>query len=193
MTDEEFDRAMIAGSFAAIAREGWHGWSLAGVASEHGLDAARARARFATPASVLRGLGILADQAALGEPATESGAVTERLFDLMMRRIDVLQTHRAGVLALLSALPTDPGAALLLASESLNSMRWLLEAAGLPAHGMAGALRAQGLLGVWLWTMRAWRTDDSADLSATMAALDTTLARASTMAGWLPGGKREGE
>jgi hypothetical protein len=46
-------------------------------------------------------------------------------------------------------------------------------------------LRRKGLLGVWLWTLRAWERDDSADLAATMAALDTALARAGRAAQWL--------
>ena len=33
-------------------------------------------------------------------------------------------------------------------------------------------------MAVWLWTIRAWRSDESQDLSATMAALDAALRRA---------------
>jgi hypothetical protein len=104
-----------------------------------------------------------------------------------MRRLDVLQTHRAGVLALLRGLPTDPLTAAMLALETLNSMRWLLEAAGLEAHSPLGVVRAEGLMGVWLWTLRAWERDDTEDLSATMAALDAALARAGQIARALPG------
>ena len=43
----------------------------------------------------------------------------------------------------------------------------------------------KGLLAVWLWTIRTWRTDDSNDLSATMAALDVALQRAESTAEWI--------
>ena len=69
-----------------------------------------------------------------------------------MRRIDTLQAHRAGVLALLRALPADPPTALLLALATRRSMRWMLEAAGIPTRGIRGELRVKGLLAVWLWT-----------------------------------------
>ena len=51
----------------------------------------------------------------------------------------------------------------------------------------------KGLLAVWLWTIRAWRTDDSEDLSATMAALDAALRRAEQAAEWLGWRAREAE
>jgi hypothetical protein len=130
--------------------------------------------------------GVIADQAAIGETAAE-GPVRDRLFDMIMRRIDVLQAHRAGMLALLRHLPADPPAALLLTLLSRRSMDWLLAAAGVSTHGVRGMLRVKGLLAVWLWTVRAWQRDESEDLGPTMAALDTALQRAERAAGWLQG------
>ncbi len=57
-------------------------------------------------------------------------------------------------------------------------MGWMLEAAGIPAAGLRGRLRANGLVGVWLYTLRAWQDDASADLAGTMAALDKALDQA---------------
>jgi ubiquinone biosynthesis protein COQ9 len=183
MTDEEFDAALIGAGFAAIARHGWPRVSIASAAREAGLDLARARARVPNPAALLLRFGTLADKAALTGTPSVGGSEQERLFDLLMRRIDVLQAHRAGVLALLRALPMDPATALLLAAATLDSMRWLLEAAGTPGSGLDG----KGLLAVWLWTLRAWCADESADLSSTMATLDAALARAAQLARSLPG------
>ncbi len=114
--------------------------------------------------------------------------VRDQLFSLLMRRIDVLAAHRAGVLALLRAAPADPALALWLGCATRRSMRWMLEAAGVSTRGLRGELRVKGLVAVWLWTLRAWRADESADLAHTMAALDSALGRAERMAGWLGGG-----
>jgi ubiquinone biosynthesis protein COQ9 len=90
------------------------------------------------------------------------------------------------VLALLRALPAEPPIALLLALATRRSMRWMLQAAGvLPTSGVRGELRVKGLVAVWLWTIRAWRSDESQDLSATMSALDVALRRAESAAEWL--------
>ena len=61
-------------------------------------------------------------------------------------------------------------------------MGWMLEAAGLDSHGPAGLARIKGLTAVWVYTLRAWLKDDSADLAATMSALDRALDRADQVA-----------
>jgi AcrR family transcriptional regulator len=184
MDDDAFDRALIAAGFAQAAELGWRRVTIPGAARAAGLPLARARARFPSRAAMLLRFGRIADQAALAELATD-GTVRDRLFDLIMRRIDVLQAHRAGVLALLRALPCEPPTAVLLACATRRSLRWLGQAAGVELRGLRGELTLRGLVAVWLWTLRAWERDESADLSATMAALDQALARAEQAARWL--------
>ncbi len=133
--------------------------------------------------------GRLADQTALAGVTTE-GSVRDKLFDLLMSRFEAMQPHRLGIQALMRALPFEPMVALLLSCATKRSMRWMLQAAGVSATGLRGEVEVRGLLAVWLWVLRTWEKDDSNDLSATMAALDTALARAEQAAGWL-GGRRE--
>lgn len=189
MDDDAFDHALIGAWFALAADDGRRLPSVAAAAREAGLPLDRARARFASRASVLMRFGRIADQAALAAMAAD-GSVRDRLFDLIMRRIDALQEHRAGVNAVLGLLPACPPLALLMAVATERSMRWMLDASGVGTSGLAGHLRVRGLVGVWLWTVRAWRSDDSADLSATMAALDRALGHAERAAGWLGGPRR---
>jgi ubiquinone biosynthesis protein COQ9 len=184
MDDAEFDKALIAAAFQVAAEQGWRHVSVAASARAAGLPLAKARERFPNRAAVLLRFGRLADQAALAEAPAE-GTTRDRLFDLLMRRIDVLQAHRAGVVALLHALPSEPPTALLLALATRRSMRWMLDAAGVRPTGIRGELRVRGLVAVWLWTVRAWQSDASEDLSATMAALDTALRRAEQASEWL--------
>ena len=166
MDDAAFDRALIAAAFQIAAESGW--------------SAVNVAERFPGRVAILLRLGRMADQASLAE-APSDGPVRDRLFDLLMRRIDALQAHRAGVLALLRALPAEPPIALLLALATRRSMRWMLQAAGVPTSGVRGELRVKGLVAVWLWTIRAWRSDENQDLSA----LDAALRRAESAAEWL--------
>jgi AcrR family transcriptional regulator len=184
MDNAEFDAALVASAFALAAERGWSGVSVAQAARDAGLPLDRARRRFAGRCAVLLRFGSLADQAALAG-VTDEGSRRDRLFDILMRRIDFLQRHRAGVLALMRALPGEPATALALAAASLNSMGWMLEGAGISSRGLRGRLRRKGLLAVWLWTLRAWQGDESEDLSAVMAALDQALSRADAMESWL--------
>jgi hypothetical protein len=183
MTDQEFDSAIIESAFAIAAREGWAKVSVIGAARAKNLPLDKARLRFAGPNTILLRFGQHADALALAE-APKTGPARERLFDLLMRRFDALQTHRAGVLALLHGLPTDPATALLLATATAKSMGWMLEAAGVKTAGLSGLLATKGLVAVWLYALNAWQRDDSLDLSTTMAALDRALSRAEQAANW---------
>jgi hypothetical protein len=184
MDDTAFDKALIRSAFALAARDGWGAVSVGTAAREAALPLERARARFPGRDAILLTFGRLADQAALTGAATE-GSPRERVFDVVMRRFDALQEHRAGVRALLRALPAQPARALLLAAATASSMAWMLDGAGITATGIAGMLRVKGLTAVWFYTLYAWERDDSVDLSSTMAALDRALVRAEQVGQWL--------
>lgn len=192
MSDTEFDTALVTAAFRLAGEQGWRNVNVARAARDAGLSLAEARARFPSKAAVLLRFGRLADQAALTDAPSE-GSVRDKLFDLLMRRFDFLQSHRSGVQALLRSLPTDPPMALLLACASRRSMRWMLQAAGVTATGVRGELQVKGLVAVWLWAVRAWERDESADLSGTMAAVDTALQRAERVASWLHGHREASE
>jgi ubiquinone biosynthesis protein COQ9 len=184
MADTAFDTALIAAFLRLAGEQGWHRANVAAAARSADLSLAEARARFPSRAAVLKAFARMADQAAL-EGATTDGSVKDRLFDLMMRRFDALQAHRAGVVAVARGVVFEPPMLILMACLTRRSMRWMLQAAGVSTAGPLGELRIKGLMAVWLWTLRAWERDTSDDLSATMAALDNALTRADQMAGWL--------
>ena len=184
MDDAEFDRALIAAAFDLAAQRGWTRLRVADAARVAALPLGRARTRFPGKVAILLRFGRLADQAALAGSVAE-GSVKDRLFDMLMRRLDFLQAHRAGVLALLRALPADPPASVLLGMANLCSMRWMLDAAGVGGRFPLGALRAKALLAVWLWTVQAWQRDSTEDLAGSMAALDQALTRAEQIESWL--------
>ena len=180
------DAALLAGFWRALAATGWHGLSMRQVAAEAGTDTATLRRRFDSPHAMLLAHGRLVDAAVLEGTVPDPHATPrDRLFDVLMRRLDEMQPHRAGVARLLEDLPRSPLTALFLAPHLAASMAWMLEAAGLEASGPQGAARVQGLVLVWLATVRAWEKDESPDLSGTMAALDRALDQADRAARWL--------
>ena len=186
------DDAAIAGFWRVVAEHGWHGVTMRAVATEAGLEAAELRRRFAAPQSLLEAHGRAVDaEVVAGTVDDPSSTPRDRLFDVLMRRLDALAPHRAGVVRLWDDLPRTPLLGLWLAGQLPVSMAWMLEAAGLSGSGVKGALRVQGLGLVWLATLRAWAEDDGADLSATMAALDRALDQADRAARWLSLGETE--
>jgi hypothetical protein len=188
MEDTEFDTALVAAAFEQAALTGWRDLSVVEAARAAGLPLDRARASCPGPMAVLMRFGLIADQVALADVPSEP-LPRDRLFDLLMRRFDVLQQHRSGMLALLQYLPSDPGLALALSAATGRSMAWMLEAAGVPAAGLTGRLRVAGLVAVWMYALRAWKDDQSVDLASTMSALDKALDQAEKVSGALPSGR----
>ncbi|WP_428390499.1 TetR family transcriptional regulator [Lichenicoccus sp.] len=184
MDDAEFDSTLLRTAMTQAEALGWRRVTVTDAAREAGLPLDRARTRYPAPAFLLARVGLLADQAALAVDAG-TGSTREKLFDVLMRRFDVLQQYRAGLRTVLRALPLDPALALMLAAQAQTSMRWMAQTAGLDTTGIAGALRVAGVFGVWMQALRAWERDDSADLSGTMAALDRALDRAESFGRFL--------
>ena len=99
----------------------------------------------------------------------------DRLFDVMMRRYDALRAHRAALRALRRASKRDPLLALALARPAKRSLAAMLEAASLSSDGLAGAVRQNGLMAIHRAVLTVFDSDETTDLSTTMAALDTRL------------------
>ena len=170
---------LVAGLWRVVARHGWGGLTMRRVSAASGASLAELRRRCPTPSVLLALHGRVVDRQVLEGTVPDTGDTPrERLFDVLMRRVDALQPHRRGVLRLLDEALTDPLLALALSSGLPRSMAWMLEAAQIGTDGFAGALRANGLAAVWLYTLRAWARDNTEDLGPTMAAMDRALDRA---------------
>jgi len=183
MSQPSDDERLIAALWRVIAAHGWPGLSMRRLAAEAGVEVATLRERFPTRLDVLLLHGRMMDQAVLaGTIPGQGGSARDRIFDVLMRRLDAMQPHREGILRLFEDMRRDPALALALAPHIGIAMRWMLEAAEVEAKSCEARLLALGLAGVWLATIRAWAGDDSPDMGATMAALDSALDRAERIA-----------
>ncbi len=183
MSTTSSDEALIAALWRVIAAHGWPGLTMRRLAAEAGIDTASLRERFPTRLGLLLLHGRMMDQAVLaGTIPGQGGTERDRIFDVLMRRLDAMQPHREGILRLFEDMRRDPALALALAPHIGSAMRWMLEAAEVEGKSCEARLLALGLAGVWLATIRAWARDDSPDMGATMAALDSALDRAERIA-----------
>lgn len=177
--------ALLDALWQIVAQHGWHGTTFARIAERSGESLAELRARYATPVDLLRAHARVVDGQVLEGTVPGQmgfGTARDRVFDLLMRRFDALAPHREGILRMQRDLMRDPLSALLLSPILMASMAWTLEGAGVSTAGFQGALRVQGLAGVWIAAARAWEGDDSVDLGPTMASLDRALDRAESIA-----------
>ena len=75
-------------------------------------------------------------------------------------------------------LPATPNAFAALLCQLRRSLSLTLEAAGISASGLKGALRLKGLLAIYVAGLRVFANDESEDLAKTMAEVDKRLGQA---------------
>ncbi len=159
------------------------------IAGKAGLTLAQCREEFGSTVGVLAAHAKGVDRKVLsggnGELADE--LPRERLFDVLMRRLEALAPDKRAIRSLLHSAQRNPPLALALNAMSVRSQQWMLTAADLDAVGPLGMLRAQGLALLYASVLRTWVGDDDPGLARTMAALDRALARGGRCAGLLDG------
>lgn len=177
MDNDDFDTALVSAALTLAQDRGWSSVTVLAAARQAGLALPEARRRFPLKASILLRLGRMADDVALADDMI-CGDVRERLFDLLMRRLDVFQQYRGGLQSVFRTLPMDPALTILLGGATVESMRWVADAAGVNTSGVVGFVRVNMLVAVWTHTLRVWEKDESPDMGSTMAALDLALDKA---------------
>lgn len=178
---------IIAALMALLAEERIEEIGFGDIAARAGISLAECRAEFGSTLSILAArmkeldrkvlAGIDADMAE--EPPRE------RLFDVLMRRIETMAPDREATRSLLRSVSRNPALAFALNGLALRSQTWMLTAAGIDAAGPRGMIRAQGLAMLFASVLRTWVDDDDAGLARTMAALDRSLARGQRWSGML--------
>lgn len=176
-------KARIVDAFMALAGERrFSEIDLPDIAERAGVSLGELRAQFDGRLSILSAFSERIDRQvldAVGPTTEESGR--DRLFEVLMRRLDALAPYRAAVELISEAARRDPALAAGLHAIALRSMRWMMVAAGVSPRRPGRMVRLEGLTLVWLRTLRTFVDDTDADLGATMAGLDKDLRRGERM------------
>jgi AcrR family transcriptional regulator len=181
------DRDKAVDAFMALlAERSFEQIGLAEVAGRAGLKLSQLRMEFGSTLAILGAHIKDTDRIVLagGEDMAEEPA-RERLFDVLMRRLEALAPYKDSVRSLLRSARRHPSLAVALNAMGVRSQRWMLEAAGIGASGPKGALRAQGAALMFARVLAVWVDDNETDLGRTMAALDRGLSSAERWAGFL--------
>ncbi len=187
-SDDRSQRARIIDAFMTLlAQKPIEQIGLAEIARAAGVSLAELRDEFGSTFAILAAYVKQVDRAVLaGEDADMAEEPPrERLFDVLMRRIELLTPHKQAVRSLMRSAMRNPGLALALQRLGLRSQQWMLTAADIGAAGPLGFVRAQGLAVLFASVLRTWVDDDDPGLARTMAALDRALARGQRWSGLL--------
>jgi len=182
------DRDKIIGALLALlAEKRFEAIGFADIAGRAGLSLAQLRGEFSSSLAILAAHMKATDRAVLAEDFSDMAEepARERLFDVLMRRLELLAPHREALRSLLRSARRDLPLALALNALAVRSQQWMLGAAGINASGPRGIIRAQGLALMFASVLRTFVDDEDSGLARTMAALDRALGRGQHMAGFI--------
>jgi AcrR family transcriptional regulator len=170
-------QAVVDALMALAAERDWQDIELADIAERAGVSLSALRGLHPSKGAILAQFSRRIDQTVLdgADPSMQDEPARERLFDVLMRRIDALAPHKAAIAALSRSFAHDP---LTLAAWNrvvVTSMQWMLAAASIGSDGPMGALRAQGLAIAWSRILAVWLEDEDEGLARTMTEIDRQL------------------
>jgi AcrR family transcriptional regulator len=178
---------IIAAFLSLLADKSFEAIGFTDIAGQAAVPLAQLRAEFPSTLAILAAHIEATDRALLAEDLSEMAEepARERLFDVLMRRLELLAPHREAVRSLIRSARRNPPLALALNALAVRSQQWMLTAAGIGAAGPRGMIRAQGLAALFGQVLSTWLRDDDPGQARTMAALDRALARGQRFAGFL--------
>jgi len=180
----ERDR-IIAAFMALLAEKSFEAIDLAEIGARSGVSLGAMRSEFRSTLAIYAAHVKAIDRAVLdgGEGDMAEEPPRERLFDVLMRRIEALAPHKEAVRSLLRSASRNPPLALALNCVAVRSMQWMMTAADIHASGPRGMLRAQGLAMLWARVLRTFVDDEDEGRARTMAQLDRALGRGARLVG----------
>ncbi|ACK50109.1 transcriptional regulator, TetR family [Methylocella silvestris BL2] len=175
--------AIVEALLELASERNWDDITISDVATRANLSLSTFRDYFPSKGAILASFFRKIDKAVLDAPNADLAGepAKERLFDVLMRRLDALAPYKLGVESIFDWTRRDPIAAAAVNRLTVNSMRFMLEAAGIESEGAVGAVKLQGLALAWARILPIWFRDDDSGLATTMAALDRELTRGASL------------
>ena len=160
---------------------------LGDIARQAGLSLAELRTEFGSVMSILAAHVKDIDRKVLaGDTADMTDEpVREKLFDVLMRRLEALTPHKAAIRSLMRSSLRNPGLAVVMNGFATRSTSWMMTAAGISTAGPKGMVRAQALTLLYARVLATWVDDEDPGLARTMSVLDRELSRGQRWSGFL--------
>ncbi|MDQ0314232.1 TetR/AcrR family transcriptional regulator [Amorphus orientalis] len=172
-------QSIVSALIALLETRDWQDIGLDDIAAEAGVSLAVLRSVFDTKVAILEAFVRDIDETVLAGDDGDMGdePPRERLFDVLMRRLDTLKPYRPALRSLAASARRDPVLAASLNRMALVSQGWMLTSAGIHIKGLLGAAATQGLVVAFARVLRVFLREEDAGLPRTMAALDKELRR----------------
>jgi AcrR family transcriptional regulator len=173
-------------AFELLAERGWERFSFVELSRRASLPLAEVYAQLPDRAALLRVLGRRLDAEMLAIDMAELDGMSprERVFELIMRRLDAMAPYRASLRSLARRTRPEPTLVLAACCNLSRLSRRLVDAAGVDGGPVMQRMARRATGAVYLQTFRVWLDDDTPDMARTLAELDRRLQQAESVARW---------
>ena len=176
---EDFDAQLRIrqAAFALAERKPWHEITLAAIAQQSGFSISALMRDVESKAAILRDFSRDIDRSMLlvFEKYPPEGEAHDRLFDVIIKRLEIMQPYRPVISSVMKRRVGDPGDAAVMLQSLAVTVGWIAAAARVEEESAWGSWGKIGLGRAYLKALSAWIGDDDPGLSRTMAALDRSL------------------
>ncbi|MGE5387570.1 MAG: TetR/AcrR family transcriptional regulator [Hyphomicrobiales bacterium] len=150
--------------------------SLSDIAFEADISLADLRDLFPSKGAIVGGFSRRIDRQVLDDFSAKNShdPARDRLYEVLRKRLEALEPHRDALDSIARWAARDPLTAAALNRETVNSMRFMLEAADIDCDGPVGSVKLQGLAMAWGRVLDAWFQDG---FSFALETLDREIAR----------------
>lgn len=176
-------------ALALIAERGWRRFSFAELARRAAVPLAQVYAELPDRAGVLRALGrrLDAEMMAVTTADLEGMSPRERVFELIMRRLDAMGRYKPGLRVIANEGAGDLG----LAASGLMNLSRLVDRLADAAEDGDGPGAKLALGAIYVRVFNVWLKDDDPELARTLAELDRRLEQAEGIARWMRRGRAD--
>jgi AcrR family transcriptional regulator len=188
--DDDGDRAAIVeAALGLAANKQWVDVTLGEIAERADMSLVRLGELFHSKLDILSEYTYSLDRKILSEndPDMDDESAKDRLFDVLMRRFDLMESQKKSIVSIYADSLFDPTTLWQGRHVAWQSMGAMLDAAKLGNSGLSGMFKVRGLFVIVAAVMQVWLKDDTADLSKTMAELDKRLSQANNLVGRVDG------
>lgn len=165
---------------AALSLSGEIGWTeitLQRIGTKTGLREQEVKAIFSSEWRILEAFRTRTDEqvAKRENPNWSDRAPRDRLFEVLMQRIEIIEPWKSGLASIASYGIKQPLAGIKLFMGLQNSMAKMLDYVEIRPAPPEKFWQSHGLTVIYLLALRRWFSDDSDDLGPTMAELNERL------------------
>lgn len=167
--------------FSNIARDGWTKFSLLQFSKTQKISIQDLKTFFRNKDHILERFSKMIDykvESNIDVEEMKSTSNKDNLFELIMLRLEAMQTYKVALRNILSSAKEQPIILKKLSKNIINSLDFYLELSSYYDDTPVDFLKKNAIFFIYSLTFRVWLNDESDDLSKTMAELDKFLSMA---------------